>query len=125
MQEKPKKCPICFLRKYFAGVPIGSSPFAVISRRQALKELRLILAHVGVEGADRYRTHDLRRGHARDLQEDGESESSIRAFGEWGSENGHLPYVDEVIAEARRVMSAKDSGADDSESDVEDDLCDQ
>ena len=44
----------------------------------ALCTLRFILGQIGVERANDYRTHDLRRGHAQDLVESG-MESDVGA----------------------------------------------
>ena len=43
-------------------------PFRSITAANALKVLRVMLGLVGVTDPEKYRTHDLRRGHAKDLQ---------------------------------------------------------
>ena len=45
--------------------------FETITPRSALLTLRHILGMMKIEKAELYRTHDLRRGHARDLQKNG------------------------------------------------------
>lgn len=77
---------------------ITTSPFDGISSSQALRMLRSILGCLGVPDSSRYRTHDLRRGHARDLQVAIESAASgtsaaakkavesAQSGGEWKSE---------------------------------------
>ena len=50
---------------------VGSKPFSAISPAVALGTLRALLAELKVENAELYRCHDLRRGHARDLQQSG------------------------------------------------------
>ena len=49
----------------------GGKPFAHISPANALGTLRALLAELDVVKAEHYRCHDLRRGHARDLQQSG------------------------------------------------------
>ena len=48
-------------------------PFRGISAQAALGALREMAGLVGIVGHDRLRTHDLRRGHAKDLQLSGET----------------------------------------------------
>ena len=45
-----------------------TQPFQGITPLNALKILRVMLGLVGVANPECYRTHDLRRGHAKDLQ---------------------------------------------------------
>ena len=49
-------------------VPAGTRLFPKLSPAGALAALRTILVGLEVEKAECYRTHDLRRGHALDLQ---------------------------------------------------------
>ena len=49
-------------------VPDGTRLFPNLSPAGALAALRTILVGLEVEKAECYRTHDLRRGHALDLQ---------------------------------------------------------
>ena len=44
------------------------SLFEGITAHEALEKLRFMLAAIGVEKAELYRSHDIRRGHALDLQ---------------------------------------------------------
>ena len=46
----------------------GRQPFAHITPSDARKVLRVMLGLVGIQECARYRTHDLRRRHAKDLQ---------------------------------------------------------
>ena len=46
----------------------NTQPFKQITAANALKVLRIMLGLVGVDDPGRYKTHDLRRGHAKDLQ---------------------------------------------------------
>ena len=56
---------------WIADQPAGFSLFEDISAAAALFTLREILGCLGVPDATQYRCHDLRRGHARDLQSSG------------------------------------------------------
>ncbi len=66
-------CPIHRLGAYLDSQEEGAPLFQGISAADALRTLRAILCALGVEGWDNYRTHDIRRGHALDLQLSGES----------------------------------------------------
>ena len=50
----------------------GEALFEGIKPQDAVAKLRGMLAALGVEKADCYRSHDIRRGHAHDLQCSGE-----------------------------------------------------
>ena len=50
---------------------VGAALFPKISKSSALVTLRRMLAELDVPMATSYGTHDLRRGHARDLQSSG------------------------------------------------------
>ena len=54
--------------------------FETITPRSALLTLRHILGMMKIEKAELYRTHDLRRGHARDLQKNGMRVNQSRVF---------------------------------------------
>jgi len=62
---------------------MGTTPFAQCTPPVALHDLRCLLALVGVTGAGRYRTHDLRRGHTEDLAERGSKLGEILKAGQW------------------------------------------
>ena len=74
-------CPIHALQPMLAGAGIGARPFASISAAAALGVLRAILTKLDVANASEYRCHDLRRGHARDLQMSGKPFASVRMCG--------------------------------------------
>ena len=56
--------------------PRGKRLFHKISAAQALDSLRYVLAILKVKDADKYRCHDIRRGHALDLQASGHERAS-------------------------------------------------
>ena len=60
--------------------PDGTAVFEDISSQRAAEMLRTMLSYIGVEGADRYRPHDLRRGHAEDLRVAGRARIGTRAL---------------------------------------------
>ena len=64
-------CPVHGLAKLLDETLEGAVFFENISAAEALRVLREMLAEIGVENAGVYRTHDIRRGHALDLQESG------------------------------------------------------
>ena len=61
-------CPVHVLGPLVDGIPCGTRLFPNVTPAGALGALRTILAGLEVEKAECYRTHDLRRGHALDLQ---------------------------------------------------------
>ena len=72
----------------------GTLLFAGISATAAVKALREWLSeYCGVANAHLYRTHDIRRGHARDLQQAGAPLWEILAAGQWRSP-AFLRYLD-------------------------------
>ena len=50
------------------GLEHGTALFTGWTASSALSTLRTLLGLIGVEHADKYRCHDIRRGHAVDLQ---------------------------------------------------------
>ena len=83
----------------------GECLFQDITAAKALATLRLLLASVGVAQAGEYRTHDLRRGHALDLQLSGAPLYDILAAGDWKSP-AFLQYLDRYQLEQDVVMQA-------------------
>lgn len=65
-------CPVHVIGPLITELGQGAAPFGGISAACALGILRLLLQKIGVAGALDYRCHDLRRGHALDLQLSGE-----------------------------------------------------
>ena len=83
----------------------GQRPVANINQKLALSELRRWLRILEVPGADKYRLHDFRRGHGRDLQASGSNLATILAAGEWKSP-AFLCYLDRVELENEAVAEA-------------------
>ena len=79
--------------------------FGGISAAVALRALREMLAALGVQGASLFRLHDLRRGHAKDLQESGATLAEILAAGEWRS-CAFMAYLDRDALERDAVVEA-------------------
>jgi len=86
-------CPVHVVGEMVKGMRYGERPFAEISATAALSTLREALVGIGVASAQLYRCHDLRRGHAKDLQESGAPLWAILAAGEWKSP-AFLDYLD-------------------------------
>ena len=76
----------------------AAKPFARFDGRSSLAILRGWLAHLGVVDAAKYRTHDLRRGHARDMARNGARLHEILAAGDWRSA-AFMSYQDRVELE--------------------------
>ena len=101
----PEVCPVHRLGNFFSSLPVGSKPFAGISPGKAIADLRALLARLSVKDASLYRTHDLRRGHARDMQARGATAGEILAAGEWRSA-GFMAYMDKDALECDAVLEA-------------------
>ena len=61
-------CSLHVLGPWLANIKDGSPLFAGVTAASALRVLRAVLADLGIPHAADYRTHDFRRGHAKDLQ---------------------------------------------------------
>ena len=66
-------------------LPVGHKLFEGISAARATRALRVFLKLAQVPDFDAYRLHDVRRGHALDLQSSGKPLAEILAAGEWRS----------------------------------------
>ena len=64
-------------------LPTGTRPFDGINGSKAVGTLRAILAMLDVKEARKYRTHDLRRGHAEDMKDSGAPLVEILKAGDW------------------------------------------
>ena len=64
-------------------LPTGTRPFDGINGSKAVSTLRAILAMMDVKEAKKYRTHDLRRGHAEDMKDSGAPLVEILKAGDW------------------------------------------
>ena len=96
-------------------LPGGTSLFPGITAEAALGSLRYMLGCLNVDNAEIYRTHDLRRGHARDLQMYGSTLYEILEAGEWRSP-AFLKYLDLNSLERDTVLEAHlDESSDDGE----------
>ena len=98
-------CPVHVLGKFLMEFCPGSAPFASISPGAALSFLRNLLEWLEVPSAGSHRTHDLRRGHAKDLQLSGASLAEILAAGQWRSP-AFLQYLDVEQLEHDAVVAA-------------------
>ena len=107
-------CPVHVLGLYFSGFSAGDQPFAMFTAASSLAALRQLLALINVPEAHLFRTHDLRRGPARDLQARGAGLAEILRAGDWRSAS-FLQYLDtcqleeDVVLEAHMYNSSSDS----------------
>jgi len=111
-----RTCPIHVLGKFVQTCADGSQLFSGITAADALIALRHMLKSLGVPGHEAYRTHDLRRGHALDLQCSGAPLWEIVEAGEWASP-AFLKYLDLHRLDTELVVQAR---AGDSDSECED-----
>ena len=108
-------CPVRVIGLWLESFAEGARPFGEHSASSALKSLRGALRVMGVDKSDVYRTHDLRRGHARDLQAKGASETAIRTEGQWRSRQGLNSYIDEEQLRDDAILAAHLQESSDSE----------
>ena len=94
----------------------GEQLFKGLTQAKALKLLRHLLGQLEVDNAQLYRLHDIRRGHAKDLQLRGAGLAEILRAGEWRSP-AFLSYLDlhtlerDVVVEAH-LGESSDTDAD-------------
>ena len=93
------------LGSYFNECGVGCTPFAQSDARNSLAILRGWLQHLQVPEALLYRTHDIRRGHARDLMKGGARLHEILAAGDWRSA-AFLNYLDGIELESGATLEA-------------------
>lgn len=98
-------CPVHVLWPFFKRLNVGQAAFPGVSAGGALKQLRSVLHTLGVENCSWYRTHDLRRGHALDMQLNGSTLQQILAAGEWRSP-AFMQYLSMVDLELGAVVEA-------------------
>ena len=109
----PETCPVHVLWEYFAKLREGTQPFRGLRIGAVLANLRGRLKTLEVVGAASFRTHDFRRGHARDLQRQGADLFEILAAGEWRSP-AFLKYLSTAELERDVVLQAHlDESSDD------------
>ena len=90
---------------YFQQLELGASPFAGITAGKALHVLRGFMEDLGHKQHQLYRTHDLRRGHAKDLQLGGANLHEILTA--WDGRSPALfRYLGMFELEAGAVMEA-------------------
>ena len=98
-------CPVHVLWPFFAKHVVGEKAFPGINAGGALKQLRLMLQLLDVKDFALFRCHDLRRGHAKDMQLNGASLYEILAAGEWRSP-AFMEYMSLMDLEMGAVMEA-------------------
>ena len=73
----------------------GSMPFEGINAAKAMANMREVLSAINLLNADKYRTHDLKRGHTRDMMRKGHNLKEILVAADWRLElllTNHLQY---------------------------------
>ena len=98
-------CPVHAIWPYIKDFKEGQSIFEGITPSMAMKTLRKYLSLIGKPDFMKYRSHDLRRGHADDLRASGASLWVILMAGQWSSP-AFLKYLDTATLEADAVLQA-------------------
>ncbi len=104
-QHCKETCPVHVLAPFLMTGGPGSVPFIDFSAKAATDDLREVLDILEIRGAQNYRPHDLRRGHARDLQSSGVSLAEFTAAGQWAP--AWTRYADMDVLEDEAVAEAK------------------
>ena len=112
-------CPIHAVWEYCKTFSIGQQIFPGVKAKHAISKLRQVLQGLDVENASMYRTHDLRRGHADDLVENGTSVSNLLLMGEWAPP-AFFKYINLALLEARTVTSAHVDNSSSEEEEISD-----
>ena len=99
-------CPVHVVGSMLSRLAHGTKLFVGWTPSTALCELRELLEIIGVASAQLYRCHDIRRGHALDLQLAGAPLHEILAAGEWRSP-AFLEYLDRHALERDMVHEAQ------------------
>ena len=103
--QQASTCSVKVFGRWAATKPVGTALFCGLNAGMATKLLRCILAALKVEGAERYRLQDFRRGHADDLANSGASLLEILKAGEWRSP-AFLKYLNIESLERHSVVQA-------------------
>ena len=90
-----------------------AQPFVRFSPAFALKSLRGMLRRLAVPDCASYRTHDIRRGHTLDLQENGASLAEILRAGRWKSPT----FLEDLDLESLEKSAVVEAHIDESSSD--------
>ena len=98
-------CPVHALWPFFEQLELGEKPFAGIAAGRAMQVLRSFMHSLGDRQHKLYRTHDLRRGHAKDLQMNGANLHEILTAWD-GRSPAIFKYLDMFELEAGAVMEA-------------------
>ncbi len=84
-KECPRTCPIHVLGPLLDATAPGELLFPEVTAASALHTLRSMLRVLGKDRWHEYRTHDFRRGHAKDLQLSGEAVPAVPKVMRWSS----------------------------------------
>ena len=103
--------PVHVLWSFFQRLDVGQAAFPGVSAGGALRQLRGVLHMLGVVNYSSHRCHDLRRGHALDMQMNGSTLQQILAAGEWRSP-AYFHYLSMGDLELGAVVEAESSSED-------------
>ena len=104
-KECPRTCPVHVLGPIIQKLWPGEALLGGITAQVAVSKLRFMLAAIGVEKSECYRSHDIRRGHALDLQCAGAPLWKILEAGEWSSP-AFMKYLDMHQLDRELVVQA-------------------
>ena len=110
------RCPVHYIVDFVSRCPEQAPLFGRITAKGALGRLRCALRRCNVQEPNLYRTHDLRRGHCRDLQAARTPLHEILALGEWRSPS-FLKYMNLEELEYDAVLEAHLGESSDSDCD--------
>ena len=76
-------CPVHILGAGLMAYSPGSMPFEGINGGKAMANMREVLSAINLPNAHKYRTHDLKRGHTRDMMKKGHNLKEILVAADW------------------------------------------
>ena len=102
---RPELCPVHVLGAWVSQQPGRSKPFMHIASGSARQDLKRRLFRLGIDCANSYWLHDLRRGHAQDMVDEGGRLCEILQAGQWKSP-AFTKYLDLEAVEMQAVVEA-------------------
>ena len=112
--ECKETCLVHVIGAFVKGYSAGTRPFASFNIGSVLKTLRDMLMELQIPEANKYRTHDFRRGHAEDMRRNGATLGEILRAGDWRSP-AFLFYLDKIQLDHDRTVEAHALGSSDDE----------
>ena len=83
--KSPSTCPVHQLSALLCNERVSERPFFHLKQEEVNLQVRRRLCRLKIKDACEYRTHDFRRGHARDIQSSKNPLAELLDAGQWKS----------------------------------------